>query len=464
MKGILSQSKREYVLFHLNHHISLTQELATLITYSKQHNISGQIIFQCTENPFQIENVKWIDDLPVLFPIEHREDFFYFDDSGNLVFSHDILKTIFYLLSGYQEYENKDSRDLLNRFSYTDSIQYKLNITNKPVVNYLFQIIANAISQFCSRHCISFRPKRLFSNFGFLLTHDIDYVDLYTPNYIIYKLKEVSGLRKSKLSPLKNLQLAIAGMAKYLKIVKNDNPYWNFEFMLALEKKNNFRSVFYFLDQGVKHSDSYYSFFEDRMIRLFERISSAGAEIGLHGPVKSVDQHDKMKSSFRKLQQASKVPITGIRQHRLLWKHPLTASIQADAGLKYDTTLGFAACEGFRNSYCLPFKLYDFEKDNIINLWEFPMTAMDVTLFGYRKLSPEEAMRSCLTIISEIQKFGGIFTLLWHNSFFDEQTYPGVTEFYKSLLDKIAALKPESILGSELLDKIDKLTLTTEHE
>ena len=459
MIGVLTNNQREYVLFHLNQHILLTPALKDRFVYVSNSEelgrYSNRIVFLFCENPIQVHELRYIHELPVLFPTSDREDFLYFDGSGNLVFSHDLLKTVFYLLSGYQEYANRDSKDRLNRFDYADSIQKKTNCIHKPIVNYYFNEIANGIEQFCSINKIAVQKRSLFKNFGFLLSHDIDAVDLYTFNFLLYKVKEIIGLVPSRLSRLSNLKLLLSGFLKWSRIIENDNPYFNFTFMRSIERMYNFRSTFYFLDRGISHSDASYSFSEVRMKNLYAFLQNENCEIGLHGTVESIYSLEKMKSSLTKLEQASGLKIIGIRQHRLLWDHPQTANIQKAVGFHYDTTLGFAAHQGFRNSYCYPFKLYNFEKDETINLWEFPLNVMDVTLFFYQNYSTSEAAKKITEIIVEVQKFGGIFTLLWHNSFFDENTYPGITEFYKNILDQIARTGSENLLASELLDKLE---------
>ncbi|MEO7989844.1 MAG: polysaccharide deacetylase family protein [Chryseolinea sp.] len=461
MIALLNQPQLDYVFFHLNHHLQITPEIRERFFFARHPDemkeLSNRIVFLISTQGVSLETIKYIDDLPILFPVSNRSDFFYVDESNNVVFGHDILKSIFYLLSGYQEYENDASKDALNRFAFEDSIQSKLNIVQKPLVNYYIQCICEGIKTFCSHQNLNFSSKSVFKNFGFMLSHDIDIVDMYTTNYFLFKIKEVLQIKKSRLRFSMNLALGLKGMLKYFRLLKKDNPYWNFDFLRSLERKHNFRSIFFFLDKGVLHSDAYYSFDEKRMIDLFSQLQNERCEIGLHGTVESIDDRMKMDSSLKKLKESSQASVTGIRQHRLLWKHPETAIIQKSVGLEYDSTLGFAAHEGFRNSYCGPFKLYDFKNDQMLDLWEFPLNVMDVTLFAYRNYSPSTAIEKCIQIMEEVRKFNGVFTVLWHNSFFDEDTYPGVTNFYKNLLAEIAKQKPENILGSELVLRLNEL-------
>jgi hypothetical protein len=454
MKRILNKQEIDYVIFHLKLHVGLPEsypeDLVLLPQGATTDTYKQKIIFRLSDKPFALTDVTWLSDIPVLFPLKGTT-FFTIDDAQNLVFDHDILKSAFYLLSGYQEYENKNSADQLGRFSFEDSVQKKLGIIDKPTVNYYFNIITQGLKIYYQQRGIHLKERRLFQNFGFLLSHDIDYVDQYSWDYFGYKLKELAHLVKSRNSVSTTVKLLIKGLADRLHGV---NPYWNFDFLRDLERKHNFVSTFYFLDQGVKRSDASYSFEEPRLRELFKYLSSENCEIGIHGPVRSVDDRSVLKNSIEKLERAAGISIAGIRQHRLLWKHPGTAIVQESAGLVYDTTLGFAAHEGFRNSYCYPFRLFDFSANRMLDLWEIPLNVMDVTLFSYMNYRPQEAMTEVNNLISQVKEFGGCFNLLWHNSFFDDTSFPGVTQFYMDLLQNISADRAENMVASKLIEKL----------
>jgi hypothetical protein len=458
MEGFLNQSQIDYVLFHLKLHVKIDPSFEKKLCFYEYGNTithRDSIVFQLSPKKLNTGHILRIGDLPILFPNSDASDFFIIDKNQNLVFTHDLLKSIFYLLSGYQEYINIASKDTLGRFPYHDSIQHRLNIIEKAVINHYFEKIVDGLILFCSIHKIDIERRRPFQTIGLLLTHDIDYIDKYTYNYWIYKLKEIFKIRPSKLSLTENTRLFIKGFLSYAGISKK-NPFWNFEWIRATQKKFGWKSVFYFLDKGVKNSDAFYSFNEPRMMDLFKYLKDDGCEIGLHGRVGSVTDKVNMEESLVKLRLASNASIAGIRQHRLLWKHPTTALIQASLGFTYDTTLGFASHQGFRNSYCFPFRLFDFEKNTISQIWELPLNVMDVTLFAYQNYTPDQALEACDRILKEVSTFGGLFTLLWHNSFFDEDTYPGITQFYLNLLEKIAEYKPHNGTGIEITNYIEK--------
>ena len=127
MTGILNEAQIEYVLYHLNHHVKTLSAIRERFVFVPDQSASeavhsGKIIFRLSPQPLDHDQVLKVGEIPVLFPLSDNKTFYEIDAKGNLIFQHDILKSIFYLLSGYQEYANQSSKDALSRFSFTDSI------------------------------------------------------------------------------------------------------------------------------------------------------------------------------------------------------------------------------------------------------------------------------------------------------------------------------------------------------
>jgi hypothetical protein len=458
MLGKINIQKINYVL----HHIKLAYDIPAQISDQFQYVDSdfnsykkGKIYFKLSELKLDLKKIKYSANIPVLFPLTDADNLFTIENDS-LIFHDDLLKSSFFLLSGYQEHNN-NTKDKLGRFHFHESIQYKLGITTLPVVNYYFDIILKGINLYCEKLQIADRieQKIIFKNFGFLLTHDIDRIKLYSLNSIFYKIKQVFGLVENPYSLRKSVCLLFSYIFNFINPSAKD-PFWNFKELVEIESKNNLKSVWFFLQKNKKHIDSYYRFTDQNIRNLLKYFTAIEHEIGLHGTVQS--SHDAMhqKEQLTLLSEVSEKEIIGIRQHRLIYELPITSKIQSENGLKYDSSLGFAFHEGFRNSFCLPFRPYDFENDQMIDLWEFPLNAMDSTLLDYRKLSFDEIKESLFEIISEIKKFNGLFTLLWHNHYFDEDLFPGINKFYIELLADITNQKPQNLLGSQIITKLEE--------
>jgi hypothetical protein len=124
-----------------------------------------------------------------------------------------------------------------------------------------------------------------------------------------------------------------------------------------------------------------------------------------------------------------------------------------DSGIKYDATLGFAEQIGFRNSYTYPFHLYDFENEEAFQLWHIPLNAMDVSLSGYLDLEPGLFYSTLEPLLKEVEKFGGVFSLLWHNCNLDESLIPGINRAYEEILSKILKRGFIAQNGCEIIDE-----------
>jgi len=454
MKKTLSNPQIEYVLEHLGHHAQLPAELRKLFRFG-DHPESGnpQVVFPLSDKALDIEKILRINELPVLYPIDGSDSSFYTLENNTLLFHHDLLKSAFHLLSGYEEYKTGAS-DELGRYPYSESLQNKLQIATLPVVNYYFEAILEGLEKFCLQQKLPFRRTPVFEKAVFALSHDIDMIDAYHFFETGYKFKMLLRLVKSPYSRADTRRVAFSSLYHFLNPFSRKNPYWNFDFLMKSETERGFRSSFYFLEKDGTHDNSRYHFHSKKIRKMIKRLSENNFEVGIHGTIQSATNQESMKRTVENLRNVTPDKVEGIRQHYLKYRLPQTALIQQNEGLAYDATLGFAEHEGFRNSYCCPFKLFDFKKEEPLNMWQIPLNMMDVTFFGYRKLDFDSIHKSVQQLLGEVQKFNGVFSLLWHNSFFDEYEHPGVTSFYLELLDYIQSMDLEGITGLEIAKRM----------
>lgn len=427
MKTRLNNKKIEYILFHLDQHI----EISNLKEYFwfEQGGIEPNIPFiKFPLSDFHIDKSFRIDNIPVLFPMSKENIFFRFDKDGNLHFLHDLIKSSFYLLAGVQETEYFRA-DQYDRFTYQTSIQKELSIADWPIVNAYFDLLIKGLEVFANRHKLSFKRKSYWQDksFGFFLTHDVDRVDKWTFPEV---KKRIKTLLQSRLT--KYWLSAFDGIKKFY--TKN-NPYWNFKWMKSLENKIGLASTWFFLPKGLKNVDAFYSFSEDRIKDLVSYLKDKGDCIGLHASYKSYDNMEIMKKDLDNVSTLINEAVIISRQHWLRFKYPDTLRILENLGIKYDCSWGFSDYYGWRNSYCLPFHPYDVEEDRMMDIWEVPLNAMDVTFFDYLNLSFDETQNAIDKMADRCREYGGLFTLLWHNSNLDEDEMPGIKKFYQQILN-----------------------------
>ncbi|MCF8303736.1 MAG: polysaccharide deacetylase family protein [Bacteroidales bacterium] len=456
MKRQLNSNQIEYVLFHLECHAELLPILREQMQFIEQNTGDHKgIVFPLSKNDLDYEKVIAIDNVPVLFPLSDKSRIYTITDE-TLVFHHDLLKSAFYLLSGEQEL-SPAYRDHFGRFPYELSVQYKLRITGIPVVNYYFEWILKAIEEFCRIKNLPFKRKKVFKPFAFNLTHDIDQLDYYTFKKLLYKVKQILGLAKRDMSRTKLLKQITINAYQLMRLSAKSNPAWDFEYLRDREKAHDFTSGFYFLEKSLKNGDSDYSFDDKRLKGLLTYLDKERCELGIHGTVHSAINEEALKRNISNFKKVTPQNIHGIRQHRLIYYQPQTLAVHEACELTYDTTLGFAEYEGFRHSYCLPFKLYNFEEDEMARIWEIPLTMMDATVFYYRRMNPEAILDKTNSLIKEVSKFGGVFTLLWHNGFFDEDRYPGIRKCYEDILAWMDHQRAESINPVEIIKRMENI-------
>lgn len=453
----LSANKLRYVLFHLQQSLEYPAELDEHFIFHPQgqplpqHGQPG-VIFPLAQAPYRPGQHARVQDIPVLFPGENT-DRFYSLHENNLVFHHDLLSSAFYLLSGYQEYKQGNPD-----FSYTDSLQYQLGAAHVPLVNYYFELIIQGLEAFCRVHGYRIKRRRMSNSFVFLLTHDVDAINAYGYRETRFRARQFLGLEKRHDSKWMSFLIMMRYIFYFLTKPIGRNPYWTFPFLHGVASRSNLAGTYYLLEKTQRYNrEARYRFTDRKILRLMRKLHRKHYEIGLHAAKNTAVDFNGLLRTFNHLQNVYPIEISGVRHYKLQHLTPQTPAYQEKVGLKYDISLGFSTQAGFRNSYALPFLLYDFENDRPFRIWQFPLLVVDHALLKDEKLDFDQSLEQVKALVHEVRKFHGVFTLLWHNSFFDEHRYPGIRGFYKNLVATIAAFNPDSLTGSGLLFRIQNL-------
>ena len=109
----------------------------------------------------------------------------------------------------------------------------------------------------------------------------------------------------------------------------------------------------------------------------------------------------------------------GGRQHYLRWRTPDTFQIWNDAGLDYDSTLGYADAAGFRSGTCHEHPTFNAQTGQELRLLERPLIAIECSVMDlrYQNLGTTSAAYKYFKHLKDTcQHYNGQFTLLWHNN------------------------------------------------
>lgn len=451
LNRILNSNEVDYVFFHLANHISGVEKLRSHISY--RDDSSAGIVFPASSADFSTDNIVEFENIPVLFPVSDDAKPYTLQD-GKVRFNHDLLKSAFYLLSGFQEVAKSDEVDKWGRFKYESSLQYKLNCVHKPLVNYYFQWIIEALVEYGKLYDINIERRMPFGRMALHLSHDIDLLRFQSFRKTAYRILQLLFL-KPKQQSWKSVVKSLLSTAKYyFKTEDAENPYWSFAKILNTERYFGFKSSWYFLMKDGGPHDADYTWDDADVREMMKKLTELSQEVGLHASIKASKDPNILKQSFNKLQEITENEIVGNRMHYLTIDFPNTFKLLQETGLKYDCSMGFSKAEGFRNGYCFPYRPWDFENSKMYDLWEIPLVAMDATMFGHNNRTYEDAFNLMETLLNEATRFNGIFSLLWHNSMFDEFTNPGILKFYEDLHFYYSQYNPNSLTGKEIIERI----------
>lgn len=389
---------------------------------------------------FQVPNEKWLtnealplqplerwavlDDLReanilskeinVLFGKKLDGKRFCLQDEKGIAIGLDVFGSIFFMLTRYEELVRKD-RDQHNRFPATASIAYQEGFLEKPIVNEYLEILWSCLTRLWPR--LSRKPR----SYHLLLTHDVDHISaVMNERWTAIIRSSIADLfkRKDGRLALKRLEAAFVGR---FNNYRND-PFNIFDFMMDVSEQNGIQSSFYFMAVEDFHDlDGRYVVKDKFVLELMKKIIRRGHKIGFHGSYDSYLDRKKLASEVERLVSTlAKLDYGqsqwGGRQHFLRWENPTTWQNWADVGMDFDSTLSFADFVGFRCGTCYEFPVFNLVNRQQLSLYEYPLVAMDSTLFHYMDLKPNQAGERLFSLAKICKHYNGNMVVLWHNT------------------------------------------------
>ncbi len=254
-------------------------------------------------------------------------------------------------------------------------------------------------------------------SFAICLTHDIDTV------YIPFRSKVYNII-----SALMNGDFARAGRT-VPQFISKKRPGWNFSNIADLEEAYEARSSFYFL--ALEEGDRGYTYAVEDLEQEMGMLRDKGWEIGLHGGCEAYLDLPQLQKEKRYLERVLNQKVNGYRNHFLKFQVPNTWELLEKAGFRYDTTLGYPDCVGFRNGMCHPFRPFNINTNREMEILEIPLTVMDQTLLNSMQLNMEQAWTQLKNLLGTVERYNGVITILWHNTFMTDMSL----RFYKKILE-----------------------------
>ncbi|MCS6929987.1 MAG: polysaccharide deacetylase family protein [Saprospiraceae bacterium] len=313
----------------------------------------------------------------------------------------DIFASTFFMLSRWEE-KVSPVRDAYGRFPAHASLAHRWGFLHRPVVNEYASFLAQCLN------LLGYPlPKRSFSA-RLHLSCDVDHPRLWWS--IGDRFRTLGGSLWKRKNPQEALWWLRHGF------FHSQDPFDVFDAWMEQAERRNLVWHFNFFGKGPKGFETYYSLNHPFLRRLLTRIAERGHVIGFHPSRQAHEDVASFDQELTSLRQASPLPVTTGRQHYLCFSAPETWQRWADAGMEWDSTLGYPEAEGFRCGICCDFPVFNFLTRQMLPLREKPLVAMDVTLALYQGYTPEEAIARIEALWKTIRLYGGELVLLWHNS------------------------------------------------
>ena len=330
--------------------------------------------------------------------MERSKDFF--EQTENSALPFDVFAAGFYLLSRYEEYL-PHIKDRFHRFPAKESLAYKNGFLKIPIIEYwLKELVLVIQSKFPD-----FKPAS--RKFKFINTIDVDNAYCYLEKGL---LRTVGAICRSLL------QFDFNPIPKRIRVLlgKEKDPYDTFDYLLDIQKKYDFKSIYFFLLADYGYNDKNIAHTSKKFQALVKTMADY-VKVGIHPSWASNTDTHKLSKEINRLEAIVNREVIRSRQHFLRLDLPTTYRRLIDLGILQDYTMGYASQVGFRAGTSLPFYFYDLDMEMQTSLMLHPFAVMDGTLNEYMELPVDDAQYLVKELLDYVKEVDGVFISLWHN-------------------------------------------------
>jgi hypothetical protein len=351
---------------------------------------------------------------------------------GGFSIHYDILGLVFWMLSRREEVGRIDL-DQHARFPASASHAFRHGYLDRPVVDEWLDVLGQILVRLWPQ------LRLVRHSFDIKLSHDVDLPSRYAFRTLRGFVRAVGEdiIRRGRFMDALRAPWILLNSSRQLHPADPSNT---FDWLMTVSERLSLKSAFYFICGRTNPAiDAGYEP-EDGVIRaLMREIHRRGHEIGLHpsyGTYLSPDRIAEEASRLRRVCSEEGIVQRewGGRMHYLRWSTPLTLYGWEQAGMTYDSTLGYADCAGFRCGTCHEYPAFDPVASRRLELRIRPLIAWEGAIMAkqYMGLGYGEAAYAALGRLKRAcRAVRGSFSLLWHNS---ELSLLPYRELYESVL------------------------------
>lgn len=368
---------------------------------------SNELLFEVGFSDVEINVQKWDDTV----------GFFVTSERSHLPY--DIFAASFYLISRYEEYL-PHVKDHYGRYSATESLAFKNNFLNQPVVDiwaYKFKSILQEkfpefefpVQSYKVIPLIDVPMAYLFKNKGMIRTIGGILNDIYRLNF-------------------KQLSRRLLVMLQ----LKKDN-YDTFDALISLQKQSQARFLFLFLIGKFSSYDKNISINKSGFRSLIKSVADY-SRIGLKFSFASIDHLEIMKEEKDKFNLVINRKTSVSRNSYSKVNLPQAYRNLLELDIEEDYTMGYVNHLGFRAGTCTPFHFYDLDYEIETPLKIYGYHCNDYALLKYKSLL--DKTETLNKLITEVKNVNGTFITVFHNyTFSDDLRWNGFETLFKIILN-----------------------------
>ena len=275
--------------------------------------------------------------------------------------------------------------------------------------------------------------------FAVCLTHDVDLIDrVTTPRQALRSMRtSLAGTPTSTRERV--VRLARPGVRAARALVNGISRAPGadtLERCLEIELEHGVSASYFFTVYPGAESSRYdctYDFGDACLFRgermriadVLRTVDREGFDVGLHGSYNSALVPGMLAREKAALEAATGLAVTTTRQHFLHWDVRATPRFHAEAGFTADSTLGFNRNLGFRAGTSLPFRWFDLERGQPLDLVQVPMILHDGALRRPDALELDLALARDVVreFVDKAADTGGVATFVFHPNNLERDDY-----------------------------------------
>jgi hypothetical protein len=337
-------------------------------------------------------------------------------------------------------------RDEHDRLPFDVSTLGKLGVLHEPILNkYLFAVLAVAKGHAVGQPAVD--PVKHVLPPVLVLSHDCDQLrgnDFITQAVRVHRF--LAPPRRMRLPKYSNIRYVIENLLRPRKYYFDDALA-----MSDVEHQFGFRSVFYFLN-GI--GGRYGARSGSAIIEDFAGCLRSSSELGIHYNYRYGLDRDQLAEQMAELESLIGRSVAGGRAHYLIVEPVKSFAILESLGICSDESIGFAQENSFRLGFAGAFRTWHGLPRGRSPVVEIPMHFMDANTVA------REDDFDLYGMVSEVEKVGGLITLLFHPGMFNSPEAATLRGRYVAHLSYFHKKGYRSMLPSEIVALLDPELLT----